>query len=67
MYSLYKNPSGEIKLDLTALTKAMTADDLNVRPTAAGDINQDSPPLSELQLLKYASGEAVADADTSAS
>ena len=48
MYSLYKNPSGEIKLDLTALTKAMTTDDLNVRPTAAGDINQDSPPLSEL-------------------
>ena len=72
MYGLYKNPSGEINLDLTAVTKAMTVDDLKACPTAAGGINQENPPLSELCTSSVCNclstfGEAVADADTSAS
>ena len=64
MYGLYKNPSGEINLDLTAVTKAMTVDDLKACPTAADGIKQEMPPLSELCTSSVCnclstSGEAV--------
>ena len=46
MYSLYKDPSGEINLDLTAVTQGMTKEDSKVCTPAAGDVNHKSPPVT---------------------